>query len=34
MEGLTVDASNVVIGLEATTKEDVLSQLADLMHDN
>ncbi|HLR18998.1 MAG TPA: PTS sugar transporter subunit IIA [Staphylococcus sp.] len=34
MEGLKVDASNVVIGLEANTKEDVLSQLADLMHDN
>src|SRR5699024_3093204 len=34
MEGLKLDASNVVIGLEANTKEDLLSQLADLMHDN
>ncbi|RIO68523.1 PTS sugar transporter subunit IIA, partial [Mammaliicoccus sciuri] len=34
MESLKLDTSNIIIGLEATTKEEALSQLAKRMYNN
>ncbi|WP_436951322.1 PTS sugar transporter subunit IIA [Staphylococcus shinii] len=34
MESLKLDRSNIIIGLEAATKEDALSQLAKRMYNN